>query len=84
MRGREYIVCVAVAVAVLLVAGWVQGSGETVSAQSGPARECRFELFADGHMATNVRRPDVFLLDGCTGETWLFYRDGLEWVSVPR
>ena len=85
MRGREYIVFLVAVAAVLLAAGWIAGSGDTVSAQSGAVRDCHFTLFGDRYMSTSsVVRPDVFLLDVCTGDTWLFYRDGLEWVSVDR
>ena len=85
MRGREYIVFLVAVAAVLLAAGWIAGSGDTVSAQSGAVRDCHFTLFGDGHMTTtSSNRPDVFLLDVCTGDTWLFYRDGVEWVSVDR
>ena len=83
MTGRDYTVVV-LAVAVLLGAVWIAGGGDTVSAQSGAVRDCHFTLFADGHQATNVRRPDVFLLDECTGDTWLFFRDDLGWFQLDQ
>ena len=83
MRGRDYTVVV-LAVAVLLGAAWIASSEDTVSAQSGAVRDCHFTLFADGYQATNVRRPEVFLLDECTGDTWLFLGDDLGWFQLDR
>ena len=37
----------AVTVAVVAAVGWIAGSGDTVSAQSGAVRDCHFTLFGD-------------------------------------
>ena len=63
-------------------AGWLIGSGETVSAQD---EECMYSLFGDRYMSTRtIDRPDVFLLDECSGATWWFNRDRGEWIPLAR
>ena len=88
MRGRDYTV-VALTAAVLLGAVWIAGSGDTVAAQrfqdlTLSVRDfevCHHALFGEPRV---TGRPDVFLLDECTGDTWVFDRGLLEWVSIPR
>lgn len=56
MRQREYAVFLVVA-AVLVVAGWLAGSGNTVSAQGAPTRDCHFALFGEGsHLSAHLPR----------------------------
>ena len=72
-----------IAALLFAAAGWIAGGGNTVSAQTGEIRDCRFTLFSDRHMSTgNFDRPDVFLLDECTGNTWI--RSGRSWRTMNR
>lgn len=81
MQGRGYIVFL-VAVAAL-AAGWAAGSAKAVLAQGETSGECHYTLFGDRYMSTRTfDRPDVFLLDECTGRTWIL--NGREWLPINR
>ena len=77
--------CITMTALVLVAASWVVGTGDTVSAQDGVSRDCHFSLFSDRRMSTEKlphSSPSVFLLDECTGDTWI--RSGRRWRALDR